>query len=170
MKVNEAYFHLINTFKNVVSESKELKKEFRSHKEKIVDSIQKVESILGVKNASGLFGISTSTFYDWLLETKVKCIHSYFDSCVKRKYNQLTKEEVEKMKGLLKSWRFRFWSVSALADYARREKMVLISKSTFYKYTKLLGIFRPKYKKPRPRTGIRAGQTSSRLKYSNFYS
>ena len=51
---------------------------------------------------------------------------------------------------------FKCWPISSIAFHAQREKILSVGLSTFYKYAKLLGISRPRFKKPKHKTGLRA--------------
>jgi putative transposase len=61
-----------------------------------------------------------------------------------------------KLKSLLLDERFKYWPVSSIAYYAQRNNILPVGLSTFYKYAKLLGVYRSKYVKPKPHVGIRA--------------
>jgi len=153
----ECYFQLAQVLNQVILVSVSCKKLLYQSKEKIVDVIQQVKDILGLEKATSFWSISVSTYYNWLLVSKVKCIHNYFEICNRIRSNQLTKQEVMTMKQLFDSSEFQYWGISAIAHYARRNGIVIAGVSTFYKYARLLGIKRRTFKKLKYRTGIRSG-------------
>ena len=155
-KILSGYFQLVKICQLAINVSSSTKKVFHSSKEQIVDCIQKVKPVLGLKKVVQFLGISVGTFHNWLLETKVKCEFSYFHICNRLRPNQLTKQEVMTLKNLLLDERFKYWPVSSIAYYAQREGILSVGLSTFYKYAKLLGVSRPKYIKPKSPIGIRA--------------
>ncbi|MBI1286293.1 MAG: DDE-type integrase/transposase/recombinase [Flavobacteriales bacterium] len=125
-------------------------------REELVDVVQRVRSSIGIAKAVRALGISRTTFQNWLLETKVKCNHSYFGWCNRIRPYQLSHPEVAAIRKLVTDERFQYWPLSSIFHHGLREKTVSMCLSTFYRYVRLLGIKRVKYKKPPPKKGLRA--------------
>ncbi|MBD79901.1 MAG: hypothetical protein CL840_13390 [Crocinitomicaceae bacterium] len=154
----KAYLKIIGVCRKIIHSHKTLKKVFLESKEELLDVVQKVSPAIGIKKAIKMIGISSTTYYHWLIQTKVKCEFSFFELCNKVYPNQLSKPEILKIKKLLTCEEFKFWPIKSIAYYAARTNQVNIHLSTFYRYVHLLGIKRPLFKKPPQKVGIRANQ------------
>jgi putative transposase len=152
----ECYFKLVKVFQSAIVLSSTCQKILYDSHSDIVDAIQEVKPILGLTKAVSFLGFSTTTFHNWMLETKVKCVHSYFEVCNRIRPNQLSRDEVNTLRDLITSDEFKCWPISSIAFHAQREKILSVGLSTFYKYAKLLGISRPRFKKPKHKTGLLA--------------
>lgn len=141
-----AYGRLQHIFKSVVTSASNFKQTVRKSREKIVEVVQRVSPVIGVKNAIRVFGISRSTYQHWLIETLVKCDESLLALCRRRYPSQLLPNEVKAMKHLLTDPDLAHWPIISVAHYAMRTKVVSASISSWYKYAKLLQIRRLKAK------------------------
>jgi putative transposase len=126
----------------------------KENKELILNLIQKHKDIIGLDKLLQIFKISRSTYQSWLLEIKVKCSASYFEQCVRRYGFQLLKSQVELIKETLTSNDYIHWPVASIAYYFQRQNLLHASVNTWYKYSKLLGIKRRRFKKSIKKTGI----------------
>ncbi|HYC83583.1 MAG TPA: DDE-type integrase/transposase/recombinase, partial [Chryseosolibacter sp.] len=116
----------------------------KARRKHIVELVQRVKPVIGIRNALSFFDISVSTFRQWCLETQAECFQSAFGTCNRIYQNQLSRTEVVKMKEKLTSLDFRYWPVSSIAYYALRHNVLPVSLNTWYKYARKLGISRTK--------------------------
>lgn len=119
-------------------------------KKTIVKIIQNTKETIGFNRVLKYFEMSASTFYDWAFQIKFSCEESLEKLCFKRFVNQISIPEIQKLKTLMESVKEYNWPLSSIWGYGRKHKTISFSKSTFYKYTKILFPGYPqKYKKKR---------------------
>ena len=144
------YITLASLIDNIKSQIYQIKE----NKELILNLIQEHKTIIGLDKLLVLFKISRSTYQSWLLQVKVKCTASYFDLCVRRYGTQLLKPQVEIIKEALTSDDYIHWPVASIAYYFQRQGLLHASINTWYKYSKLLGNKRRRFKKSIKKIGI----------------
>ena len=77
-KVIEAYFKLSDTYHEIISNVKGIKREIAKQKEKIVNAIERVKDIISVETALKVFNISRATYHNYRSLVINKCDASYF--------------------------------------------------------------------------------------------
>ena len=129
-----------------------------SSKQLICGAINKTKDILGLSRAVKVFSITPKTYHNWMSTISHKCLDSAFYKCVKTWPNQLTGKEVQVMKHMLTDGKYNGWSVSSIAAYALKNGLLSACTSTWYKYSRYLGIIRKKTlsRRKNHKTGIRA--------------
>lgn len=143
-KMVAACLEITHVVREAFTKAKRYLSTLREHSERIVEVLQRLRDVLPVKKASALLNIDESTLRNWIREVRVRCADSLINHCRKLHPNQLLKTDTDRMKKLLISERFRFWSLRSLYFYALREKLVSIGLSTWYKYVRLLNVKRQK--------------------------
>lgn len=119
----------------------------KQYKERVLDIIQQHKQVLTLDKLLFCFRISRSSYQSWILELKVKCSASYFDVCIRKYGSQLLKPQVELIKKALTAKEYEHWPVASIAYYFQRMDWLHASVTTWYKYRKLLGITRLRFKK-----------------------
>jgi putative transposase len=137
--VLQAFFELNTTFHEIMSEVKGIKKNLLHHKEKIVNTIEKLKNKIPVEQAIKIFNISRSTYHNYKILVLNKCDASYFKFCLKQYPSQLLQKEIEQIKKYMNNLNYRYWSKSSIYLLALRNKDISIGLSTWYKYCNLLG-------------------------------
>lgn len=127
-------------------------------KQKVVSAIKQVLPVIGLKKALKFFKMKTGKYYAWLKEVKNKCLTSPVAKCLRSFPNQLTKQEVAKIKEMLTGQQFEGWPIHSICSHAIRKGILYANVSTWYKYNKILGIKRskPKSRRKKNAVGIRA--------------
>lgn len=144
-------------FRATLTTCKGFNNTIRSQQDFFVELSQRFRAIIPVRSFAKLIGIDESTLRQWIRRVRVRCSDSLINGCRKTHPNQLLPVEIKKMKTLLTDDEFHFWPLQSLYYYALKNKIVLMGKSTWYKYAALLGILRQQAKTVKTRTcGIRA--------------
>jgi putative transposase len=138
-KVMEAYFKLSDTYHEIITTVKGIKKQMELHKEKLVNAIEMVKDIVPVENALKVFNISRATYHNYKTLVINKCESSYFLWCVKQYPHQLLKKEILQIKKYMEVEDYLHWSKSSVYLLALRSKEISFGLTTWYKYSKLLG-------------------------------
>ena len=121
-------FHTITSLFKYADNKNEL---LKLNKSLILDTIEKVQPILGTKRILKSIRLSYSKMYYWL--EKKKCQNSIFQLCQPRHPNQLLPTEVDIVKNYLLTERFKNWSSLSIYYQALRDKTVCIRIGTWYK-------------------------------------
>ncbi len=157
--VIRTYLKFVATFSVILKRSSQFQNTLSENKEKLILSILKYKKNINLKLVLRLCNISSSVFYHWKNQVLKKCPSSPVQLCRRIYSNQLTKDEVNRMKKLLTSQQFRYWPVNSISYYALRNNIVNVSLATWYNYINSLGLYRPRApKKPKYCTGIRANR------------
>jgi len=127
------------------------------NKDFLVKTLNHYKKAISVKLILRMLNLSTSTFYHWKNQVFYPCNTSVFKLCRRIYPNQLTVTEVSRLKSLLVDPAFKYWPVSSIFHYARRNDILHISLASWYGYMHKLGMKRPVLsKKYKYKTGIRA--------------
>lgn len=150
-KAAKALFILSDTLTSLLQNTENKAELINSNKELILNTIQKVKPILGVKRALRMLEISSSKMYYWLEKKKHK--ESIFQLCQSKHPNQLLTSEVNMIKKYLLDEQFKNWSTLSVYYQAMRDKAVYMGIGTWYKYANRLGIKRGFFKLNRKHDG-----------------
>ena len=157
--VIRTYLKFVATFSVILRRSSQFRIILTESKEELVHSILKYKKNINLKLILRLFNISSSVFYHWKNQVLKNCPSSPIQLCRRIYSNQLTKDEVSRMKEMLCSPRFRYWPINSIAYYAMKKNIVNVSIATWYNYINKLGWERPVTPKKRKyKIGIRANQ------------
>jgi putative transposase len=138
-KILEAYFKLSEVYHSITGNIKGIRPKIISSKEKIVETIEQLKSVISVNVALKIFNISRATYQNYKIQVVNKCIPSYFKWCLKSYPQQLMSKEVNKIKSYFEDNSYQYWSKSSLYYLGLRNKDFGFCLNTFYKYSKLLG-------------------------------
>ena len=131
--------------------------------ELLINEIQRLFTVMPKKSALKIAGISPSAFGDYLTRLKYKCVLSPQELCVKRHPLQLAQSEVSKIQALFADTDLVCWPASSIYYEGIRNRQLHISRSTFYKYIRLLGLTRPRYKRQSKLKGLVASKPNEYL-------
>ena len=140
LRAAKALYCLFHTITSLFKHADNKDELLRLNKTVILNTIEKVQPILGTKRILKSIGLSYSQMYYWL--EKKKCQNSIFQLCQPRHPNQLLPTEVDIVKNYLIDERFKNWSSLSIYYQALRDKMVFMGIGTWYKYASRLGIKR----------------------------
>jgi hypothetical protein len=121
---------------------------------KILDFISCMKNHIGLDQTLKLLGLSRTLYHQWLLEASFSCFDSFTALCVKRHPHQLRLKEVEKIKDMLRSPDYQHWPIVSIAGICLRNKSIVASLYTWYKYSKIFGESRKLVKKDRKTIGL----------------
>lgn len=138
-KANQTYFKLADTFNEIVSKVKGVKKAINNHQDVILETIEEAKESISLNRVLKTFGISRSTFQNYKNKTIASCSFSLFKNCVKKHPFQLLKSEIEIIKEYMHHSVYKYWSKSSVYYKALRDNKIHFSLNTWYKYTNLLG-------------------------------
>lgn len=152
-----SYLKIALTFSSLIRRNTQICKLLSQNKEILVRTILRYRPYVKISFILRLLNLSPSVFYHWKNQVLYPCKTSAMQLCRRIYPNQLTEKETNKMKILLNSPEFKYWPVSSIAHYSRRNNILHISLATWYNYIRKLGIIRPAHtKKLKHKTGIRA--------------
>ncbi len=109
-----------------------------------------------IERACRFFKLKLSTFYNWAVQVKARCLISPIHKCPKVWPNQVSGSELNIMKKFLLDPKYTGWPVHAVHSEAVRLKALFIGRGSWYKYSRLFGFTGKRFKKPRQSKGIRA--------------
>jgi putative transposase len=156
-KLSIAILKLFVFVRSAVSKCKGFHTALRKEKYFIVELARRFRETIPVHKLSKLLGLNESTLRQWIREVRVSCSDSLINVCRRTHPNQLLAPELRKMKLLLTDESYRFWPLSSIYYHALKNKILSMSKSTWYKYAQLLSIKRLKPRTVKIKTtGIRA--------------
>jgi transposase InsO family protein len=124
----------------------------RRNTESVYDELQRLCAVIPKKMVCKLIGWSPVALR--YRAKKIQCAISPLSLCFKRHPSQLASKEIEVLKELMRRPELACWPVSSIAWYARRENLLHISLSTWYKYIQLLGLKRRFIRPPDKTKGI----------------
>ncbi len=157
LRAAKALYFLFHTITSLFKHADNKDELLRLHKTVILNTIEKVQPILGTKRILKSIGLSHSQMYYWI--EKKKCQNSIFQLCQPRHPNQLLPTEVDIVKNYLLDVRFKNWSSLSIYYQALRDKTVCMGIGTWYKYANRLGIKRKFFRINRKNViGIRASR------------
>ena len=124
----------------------------KQHTGLVFDQLQRLFQVTSKKLACKLAGWSPAALR--YRTKKIQCAVSPLSLCFKRHPAQLASKEIQIIKDLMSKPELACWPVSSIAWYAKRENLLYISVSTWYKYIHLLGLKRRFIQPPDKTKGI----------------
>ena len=135
----------------------------KEHRELFVDAVQQLFTVMPRMAALQLAHISSTAFNQQLAWIKERCAPSTIGRCFVRHPLQLSMAEVRKVRALFTEPAYLHWPASSLFHQGWRAHGLHLSRSTFYKYVRQLGLQRPRLKGLRKREGLRASAPNQYL-------
>jgi putative transposase len=156
LKINLALIRIIALKNFVAKHIRKTGHTVTSAASAILFNIHKVRHVLGTYKTLGWIGVSYGNYLKW--KNKSICQRSLLSLCYGKHPLQLTSKEVQTILLYCKNELFRYWPLISIFHQMRKDKATICGKTTFYKYTALLGLKRKPFKKPKQATGIRASR------------
>jgi transposase InsO family protein len=155
LKAAKGLYFIYSTWLSMMSNVRGLKTLLRKNKESILEIINYVIPLLGLKHACKLFKISKNQYYAW--KRDVYCSLAPLKECIKKNALNLSVSELQTVKAFVQNEQYKDYPLSAVYYEMLRKGKAFMSLTTFYKYAKSfdLGIIR-KIFKAKQKTGIRA--------------
>lgn len=152
-----AYLKITLALSSLINKTSQIHKYLSQNKETLVRTIHLYKPYIKISFILRLLNLSPSVFYHWKNQVLYPCNTSPFQLCRRIYPNQLSEQETKTIKSLLNSPDFKYWPISSISHYARRNNLLHISLATWYNYVRKLGITRPALpKKVKYKVGIRA--------------
>jgi transposase InsO family protein len=147
-------YHLYRFHAGVFEQARGIKRIWREKRDEIVNVIRRLQPAFGLARACRLLRVSVASFHRW--SPGIACPSSPMTLCRKRHPLQISMPEQRAIETYTRNLEFAGWSLASIYWQMVRDAAAGFALTTFYKYVRLLRIERPRYRKPRPRTGIRA--------------
>ena len=160
-----ALLRIKNTLIEVFKTNRKKKIKDIKLKKIIVHTINRVKQIICLEKAVQYFKITIHQYYVWANQVKTKCLKTIIEKCPRLYPQQLTEKEIKTMSDILQDNQFKGWPVYSIAWHAIKNNLLYVSVHTWYKYSKLLGLFKPlpQSRKKNHSTGIRAKKPKEKI-------
>jgi len=121
----------------------------------IVETIDYVTPLIGLKRACKLFQITINQFYAW--KRIVNCLLSPLEECHKQKPLNIAPSEIKTLKTFVQDEQYNDYPLYSIYYEMERHGKAFMSLDSFYKYARYFddAVKRRKFK-PKQKTGIRA--------------
>jgi transposase InsO family protein len=132
-------------------------------KKNMLDAVRRMSRHVGHERAMRFMGLSKTEYYHWMLQARFDCFDSFTSLCVKRHPHQLQVKEIKRMKKMLTDPELDHWPIVSIAGMALREKNLVASIYSWYKYAKLWGVNKKLVKKDKKKIGLVATRPNEYL-------
>ena len=154
LKAAKGLYFVYSTWISITENLRGMKTTLRKNKGKIVQTIESIIPLLGLKHACKLFKISQNQFYTW--SWKVNCSLSPLEKCHKQHPQNITPNELQTLKTFVQNENYKHFPLVAIYYKMMRKEKAFMSLTSFYKYAKCFDTENRKLFKPKQKTGIRA--------------
>lgn len=152
-----AYLKVALALSGIFAKTNQLHRYLNQNKDRFVRTLLFYRKSIKISFILRILKLSSSTFHHWKNQALYPCKSSSLKLCRRIYPHQLTEMETNRMKSLLIDSALKYWPISFIAHYARKNNILHISLSTWYHYIHKLGIQRPALPvKPKYKSGIRA--------------
>lgn len=157
-EISKALVLIAAMYRNLLRSSKDRKQLMLAHKKQIIQTIERLQALIGLRRALQAFDLSSQLYNYW--KRSVSCIHPPNFRCRKIFYNQLIPSEVATIRKYLLHPDFLRWPMVSVYYRMLRDRAAFMSLSTFYLYARMLGLSGlHRFRKPKSRKiGIRASR------------
>ncbi|UTW68033.1 transposase family protein [bacterium SCSIO 12643] len=124
--------------------------------EKVADFTLYLKQYINHNKIARLLGLKRTTLQGYIHQVKYECLESVSQFCFRANPLQLSYVEIGRLKSLMLNPNFNHWPAISIYYYGIRTGAFQFSESTFYKYTRLLGLTRRWIKKKRRKEGLKA--------------
>jgi putative transposase len=148
----------IGRFIQSMTDDKFMKKQFKKHRMDLIDVVERAKESIPLRTVLKCFNISTTTYSIWVQELFAGCSKSAIDWCLVRQPQQLNANEITVMREMMTKSEYEHWPISSIAHFAKRNNLLHVSMSTWYKYSRILNLrrSRPKFPRAKRKEGIKA--------------
>ena len=126
-------------------------------KTSVIERIRAASAFLPLMECLDAIGLSAARYHSWI-KRQVRCLLTDQSSCPKLTTTQLTPTETAIIRDFVTSKDYVHFSIPSLAWFARRERQVFASLSSWYRVIAEHGLRRPLQRiyPPKPKVGVRA--------------
>jgi putative transposase len=157
LKAAKGLFYIHSVWIKIVENVRGIKTLLRRNKERIIETIDSVVPLMGLKHACNLFQITTNQFYAW--KRKIQCPLSPIDICMKQNPLTVSPTELNTIKRFIEDEQYKDFPLVCVYYEMMRKGKAFMSLTTFYKYAKLFdGMVKRSLFKAKQKTGIRAAK------------
>ena len=142
-----AMYTVFKTWQRLVVRTKEWGAIIKESKDIVVETIDNVKEVLGVKRAVLNFGISIQQYYIW--KRDMLCFHKDNIVCYRRSPGQISVADINSIRTYLLNKDYIHWSMGSVYYKMLREGVACMSLSTFYRYARMLDLSRLKPRRRR---------------------
>lgn len=135
----------------------------------VLEAVEYLKGEFGLEKTLKMIGLSRALYFEWVLMARFDCFDSFRSLCVRRHPQQLELTEVRKMKSLLTDTELGHWPIVSIAGLAIRERKIMASLYSWYKYARLLDITRKPPKKAQKTVGLVANYPNEYLHVDTTY-
>ncbi|MPM30265.1 hypothetical protein SDC9_76813 [bioreactor metagenome] len=156
LRIARALVIIAGMYRRLLLQASDRKQILLAHKNEILNTIEQLVPLTGLKRALTPFDLSPQLYHYW--KRSVSCVHAPIFRCRKIFYNQLTPKEVYLIRDYLLHSDFLRWPLASVYYRMIRDRAAFMSRSTFYLYARMLGLSGlHRFRKPKKRKkGIRA--------------
>jgi transposase InsO family protein len=163
--VARAYVMLKANFEDFIENQKN-QKHFQA---KLVSAVKSLRPHISLKVALKIFFVHRNQFYEWAEASRRNCTHSVTSLCLRRYPRQLQRKEIEKIRSILISPKYKHWPIVSIAAHALRNGSVVASLYSWYKYAKMFGLTHNSSKKTSKKVGLIAEKPNEYLHIDTTY-
>lgn len=126
---------------------KNFKTFIKSNRREVIEILDKLPIDEDRKKLAQFFRINLKTYHSWKYLQKHSCGNSLIKLCFKRFPHQISKIEIKVLKKFMQNKNFKHWSVASIWGKAFKEKKISMSRSSWYNYSKKLGLYSTREKR-----------------------
>ena len=157
LKAAKGLFFIYSCWTSITANVRGMKTLLRKNKQTIVETIDFVMPLIGLKHACKLFKISQNQFYAW--KRKLACAFSPLKQCVKQNVFNISPSELQTVKTVIQDERYKDYPLVTIYYEMMRHGKAFMSLTSFYKYAKIFdNTDNRKIFKGKRKTGIRAAK------------
>ena len=135
-----AYLRCKQLVIRVLSFGRSIPATFARHKRLLVETVEQVRGVLGLRRALRILGLTTHRYTRWRNQVLTPCFRSPLSRCFRSHPGQLSQREVSSIRKTMANPFYRGWPAISIYWHEVRNGVFGFARSTFYKYLHLLGI------------------------------
>jgi transposase InsO family protein len=154
LKAAKGLYFIFSIWISIAENIRGMKSALRKNKDIIVQTIDYVIPLIGLKHACKLFKISQNQFYAW--KRKVNCMLSPLEICTKQNPFNIAPTELLTIKEFIEKEEYKTHPLVSVYYEMMRKGKAFMSLTSFYRYANRFDVANRKIFKAKPKTGIRA--------------
>ncbi len=135
-----AYVRIKHMLLRVLSIGRSIPATLDRHKRLVVETVDQVKSVLGLRRALRLLGLTSHRYTRWRNQIAKPCLRSLLTRCFRVHPGQLSQKEVLSIRKTMADPFYRGWPAISIYWHGVREGTFGFARSTFHKYLRLLGL------------------------------
>lgn len=146
-----------------------VEKKNKDFQNKLVLAVSQLRKHLSLELTLKLLFTHRNQFYEWAVASRHNCSHSFNALCLRRYPRQLQRKEVDKLKSMLSSPKYENWPIVSIAAQGLRNKEIVASLYSWYKYARILNLPHESCKKTTKQVGLIALKPNEYLHVDTTY-